>query len=204
MANYRAIEAAGAAIAGLIKERYPRAEFGASLKVNTVQVSDVEKGLGSEGGSEGARDSISICLWRVTVNGQRRARGPRIDAFGNRFKPSLPLDLSFLIIPHATDAGRQARMLGWVMRALADAGPLTAAQLNFYLPESDIFAPDEDVDLVCDPLALADYLTLWDRFKQLPPAANYLMRMLLIDSLDPVSDGQPVTTREFVVGVRAS
>jgi hypothetical protein len=30
------------------------------------------------------------------------------------------------------------------------------------------------------------------------------MRMLLIDSLDAVSDGQPVTTREFVVGVRAS
>lgn len=196
MANYRAIEAAGAAIAGLIKERYPRDEFGASLKVNTLQASEVEAALKGEG--------IAICLWRVTVNGQRRARGPRIDVFGNRFKPSLPLDLSFLVIPHASDAGKQARMLGWVMRALEDAGPLTAAQLNFYLPESDIFAPDEDVDLVCDPLALADYLTLWDRFKQLPPAANYLMRMLLIDSLDAVSDGQPVTTREFVVGVRAS
>jgi hypothetical protein len=199
MAHYRAIEAAGAAIAGLIKERYPRDEFG-TLSVKTVQVSDVEKGLGSEGASDG----IGICLWRVTVNGQRRARGPRIDAFGNRFKPSLPLDLSFLVIPYAATAGKQAHMLGWVMRALEDAGPLTAAQLNFYLRESDIFAPDEDVDLVCDPLALADYLTLWDRFKQLPPAANYLMRMLLIDSLDAVSDGQPVTTREFVVGVRAS
>lgn len=196
MAHYRAIEAAGAAIAGLIKERYPRDEFGASLTVSTVQVSEVEEGLKNDG--------IGICLWRVTVNGQRRARGPRIDAFGNRFKPSLPLDLSFLVIPYATTAGKQARMLGWVMRALEDAGPLTAAQLNFYLPESDIFAPDEDVDLVCDPLALADYLTLWDRFKQLPPAANYLMRMLLIDSLDAVSDGQPVTTREFVVGVKAS
>ena len=196
MAHYRAIEAAGAAIAGLIKERYPRDEFGASLNVKTVQVTEVETSLKDEG--------IGICLWRVTVNGQRRARGPRIDAFGNRFKPSLPLDLSFLVIPHSSDAGKQARMLGWVMRALEDAGPLTAAQLNFYLPESDIFAPDEDVDLVCDPLALADYLTLWDRFKQLPPAANYLMRMLLIDSLDAVSDGQPVTTREFVVGVRAS
>ena len=196
MAHYRAIAAAGAAIAGLIKERYPRAEFGNGLDVAMVQASAVEKGLPGEG--------FGICLWRVTVNGQRRARGPRIDAFGNRFKPSLPLDLSFLVIPHASSAERQARMLGWVMRELEDAGPLTAAQLNFYLAESDIFAPDEDVDLVCDPLALADYLSLWDRFKQLPPAANYLMRMLLIDSLDGVSEGPPVTTREFVVGVRAS
>ena len=195
MARYLAIAAAGAAIAGLIKERYPRAEFGNALNVGTVQASDVEKGLAGEG--------FGVCLWRVTMNGQRRARGPRIDAFGTRFKPSLPLDLSFLIIPYANNAERQARMLGWAMRALEDAGPLTAAQLNFYLAESDIFAPEEDVDLVCDPLALTDYLALWDRFKQLPPAANYLMRMLLIDSFDAVSDGPPVTTREFLLGVQS-
>lgn len=194
MAHYRAIAAAGAALAGLIKERYPRAEFGNSLVVGTVQAAAVEKGLTGEG--------FGICLWRVTMNGQRRTRGPRRNAFGKRFKPSLPLDLSFLVIPYATTAERQARMLGWVMRALEDAGPITAAQLNFYLAESDIFDADEDVELVCDPLALADYLSLWDRFKQLPPAANYLMRMLLIDSLDAVEDGPPVTTREFVVGVQ--
>jgi hypothetical protein len=195
MARYLAIAAAGAAIAGLIKERYPRAEFGNALNVGTVQASEVEKGLAGEG--------FGICLWRVTMNGQRRARGPRIDAFGNRFKPSLPLDLSFLVIPYANNAERQARMLGWVMRALEDAGPLTAAQLNYYLAESDIFAAEEEVDLVCDPLALSDYLALWDRFKQLPPAANYLMRMLLIDSFDAVSDGPPVTTREFLLGVQS-
>jgi hypothetical protein len=195
MARYLAIAAAGAAIAGLIKERYPRTEFGNALNVGTVQASEVEKGLAGEG--------FGVCLWRVTMNGQRRARGPRIDAFGNRFKPSLPLDLSFLVIPYANNAERQARMLGWAMRALEDAGPLTAAQLNYYLAESDIFAPEEDVDLVCDPLALTDYLALWDRFKQLPPAANYLMRMLLIDSSDAVSDGPPVTTREFLLGVQS-
>jgi hypothetical protein len=196
MAHYRAIAAAGAAIAGLIKERYPRGEFGPSLTVDTVQPAAVEKGLTGEG--------FAICLWRVTINGQRRARGPRLDAFGNRFKPSLPLDLSFLVIPYANTAERQARMLGWVMRALEDAGPLTASQLNFHLAESNVFAPEDEVDLVCDPLALADHLALWDRLKQLPPAANYLMRMVLIDSLDSVNDGPAVTTREFQVGVRAS
>lgn len=196
MAHYPAIAAAGAAIVGLIKERYPRDEFGQSLTVATMLPNTVERGLSGDG--------IAICLWRVTLNGQRRSRGPRVDAFGNRFKPSLPLDLSFLVIPYSSDAERQARMLGWVMRVLEDAGPLTAAQLNSYLAESDIFAPEEDVDLVCDPLTLADHLALWDRLKQFPPAANYLMRMVLIDSLEAFSEGPPVTTREFNIGVRSS
>lgn len=196
MAHYRAIAAAGEAIVGLIKERYPRAEFGSSLKVGMVLPGAIEKGLTGEG--------IAICLWRVTPNGQRRARGARVDRFGNRFKPSIPLDLSFLVIPYSVDSESQARMLGWVMRALEDAGTLTAAQLNFYLAESDIFAPEEEVDLVCDPLGLADLLALWDRLKQLPPAANYLMRMVLIDSLEAVTEGPPVTTREFQIGVRTS
>jgi hypothetical protein len=196
MAHYRAIAAAGAAIVGLIKERYPRPEFGPSLTVATLLPNAVERGLTGDG--------IAICLWRVALNGQRRSRGARVDAFGNRFKPSLPLDLSFLVIPYSSDPERQARLLGWVMRALEDAGPLTAAQLNFYLAESDIFAPEEDVDLICDPLALADHLALWDRLKQFPPAANYLMRMVLIDSQEAFSEGPPVTTREVQVGVRSS
>lgn len=196
MAHYRAIAAAGEAIVGLIKERYPRAEFGSSLRVALSLPSAIEKGLEGEG--------IAICLWRVAPNGQRRTRGPRIDAFGNRFKQSLPLDLSFLVIPYSTDPERQARMLGWVIRAMEDTGTFTAAQLNFYLAESDVFAPEEDVDLTYDPLGLADHLALWDRLKQLPPAANYLMRMVLIDSLEAISEGPPVTTREFQLGVRTS
>ncbi|MFN6133338.1 MAG: DUF4255 domain-containing protein [Synechococcaceae cyanobacterium] len=193
MAHYRAIAAILAAVSGLVKERYPRAEFGSSLSVASLQPSTVEKGLTGEG--------IAICLWRVALNGQRRNRGPRLDALGNRFKPSLPLDLSILVIPYSADAERQARMLGWVMRTFEDAGTLTAAQLNFYLAESDVFSPEENVVLVCDPLALADHLALWDRLKQLPPAANYLVRMVLLDSLESFSEGPLVNTREFQIGV---
>lgn len=190
MATHQAIAAAAAAIKGLIQERYPR-EFD-PLVVGCYQAKDLEKGLTADG--------FAILLWRVTINTQRRARGPRVDPFGRRFKPSLPIDLSFLVVPVASAAEKQLRMLGWVMRALEDAGRLTAAQLNHYLAEHAIFAPGEEVDLVCDPLGLADHLTFWDRLRKHPLSANYLMRMLLIDSEESIEDNGIVLERRFGVG----
>jgi len=191
MATHLAIAAAGAAIKGLINERYPRDAFG-TLSVDIHQAKDVEKGLTDEG--------FGILLWRVAVNGQRRARGPRIDPFGRRFKPSLPLDLSFLVIPVATSAQKQLRMLGWVVRTLEDAGSLTAAQFNEYLEEDSIFAAAEDADLVLDPLSVGDQLTMWDRIRKHPLFANYLMRMVLIDSAESIEHGAAVLERGFEVG----
>ena len=191
MATHLAIAAAGAAIRGLIRERYPRDDFG-TLVVDCYHANEVEKGLTSDG--------FAILLWRIAINTQRRARGPRVDIFGRRFKPSLPVDLSFLIIPVASAAEKQLRMLGWVMRALEDAGPLTAAQLNHYLAEDDIFALEEDVDLVCDPLSLADHLTMWDRLRKHPLSANYLMRMVLLDSIETMDEAGIVLERAFEVG----
>ena len=192
MAQHQAIAAVAAALRGLIRERYPRDDFD-TLTVEFYQAKDIEKGLTGDG--------FAILLWRVAINTQRRARGPRIDIFGNRFKPSLPLDLSFLVIPVASSPEKQLRMLGWVMRALEDAGTITASQLNDYLTEDNIFSVDEDVDLVCDPLTVADQLTMWDRIRKHPLFANYLMRMVLIDSSLDVEDGGIVLERGFEVGI---
>ena len=190
MATHQAIAAAAAAIKGLIQERYPR-DFD-PLIVDCYQAKDLEKGLTADG--------FAIVLWRVAINSQRRARGQRVDAVGGRFKPSLPVDISVLVVPVASAAEKQLRMLGWVMRALEDAGRLTAAQLNHYLAEHAIFAPGEEVDLVCDPLGLADHLTFWDRLRKHPLSVNYLMRMLLLDSLESVGDNGIVLERAFEVG----
>jgi len=192
MAQYQAIAAVAAAIRGLIRERYPRDAFN-SLTVEIYQAKDVEKGLTGDG--------FAILPWRVAINTQRRARGPRVDIFGRRFKPSLPLDVSFMIIPVAASTEKQLRMLGWVMRALEDAGSITAAQLNDYLTEDNIFTVEEDVDLVCDPLALADQLNMWDRIRKHPLFANYLVRMVLVDSLQPLDENGIVLERGFGVGL---
>lgn len=192
MARHQAIAAVAAALRGLIRERYPRDDFG-TLTVEFYQARDVEKGI--------AGDGFAILLWRVAVNLQRRGRGPRVDIFGRRFKPSLPLDLSFLVIPVATSPEKQLRMLGWVMRALEDSSAITASQLNDYLTEDDIFTVDEDVDLVCDPLSVADQLTMWDRIRKHPLFANYLMRMVLVDSEQSFEEAGAVLERGFEVGI---
>ena len=192
MARHQAIAAVAAALRGLIRERYPRDDFG-TLTVEFYQAKDVEKGI--------AGDGFAILLWRVAINVQRRGRAPRADIFGRRFRPSLPLDLSFLVIPVAASPEKQLRMLGWVMRALEDSNAITASQLNDYLTEDDIFTVDEDIELVCDPLSVGDQLTMWDRIRKHPLFANYLMRMVLIDSEQSIEEAGAVLERGFEVGI---
>ena len=192
MAQHQAIAAVAAAIRGLLRERYPRDAFD-TLTVEMYQAKDIEKGL--------TVDGFAILPWRVAINTQRRARAPRVDIFGRRFRPSLPLDLSFLIIPVASSTEKQLRMLGWLMRALEDAGSITAAQLNDYLTEDGIFTVEEDLDLVCDPLSVVDQLSMWDRIRRHPLFVNYLVRMVLIDSNQALDDTGIVLERGFGVGV---
>ena len=192
MASYNALAAIPAAIRGLLHERYPRDQFGPSLKIATVQPKDIE-GL--------TEDGIAILLWRIAMNTQRRGLAPRTDLFGRRFKASLPVDVSILIIPYAgNSAETQLKLAGWAMRALADAGPICASQLNNYLAEDDVFADNEELDLICDPLALADYLSLWDRLKKFPLSVNYVARMTLIDSQQQLTESAPVVERQFDLG----
>src|SRR5262249_35355212 len=142
-------------------------------------------------------NGFSVFLYRVSINGSVRNLTLRRTPDGRRFRPSLPLDLHYLITPWAEDTERQHRILGWVMRMLEDVGPLTASHLNHYIGETDTFARTESIDIVCDPLALTDYLTVWDRLRKLPPSATYVLRMLLVDSNAGFDEGALVQTREF-------
>lgn len=192
MAKHQAIAATSTALLGLLRDRYPRDEFGTSLDVQLYQSRDFEAPM---------REGFSVFLYRVTINGTVRNMTLRRAPDGRRIRPSLPLDLHYLITPWAEDGERQHRMLGWVMRFMEDFGVLTAGHLNHYVAETDIFAPHEGLEIICDPLALTDYLTLWDRLRQrMPASATYALRMLLIDSDVRVDDGSLVQTRRFEMG----
>jgi hypothetical protein len=192
MANYRAIAATSTALAGMIRDHYPRGEFGAGLEIQLYQTRDFEQPM---------QDGFSIYLYRVAVNGAMRNLTLRRMPDGRRFRPSLPLDLHYMITPWAQDVERQHRMLGWVMRMLEDTGVLSAGHLNHYLPETDTFTPNEGVEIICDPLSLSDYLTLWDRLRpRLPASATYALRMVLIDSTVHVPEPAPVQTRRLEMG----
>ena len=60
MANYRAIAATGTALAGLIRDRYPRDDFGTGLEIVLYQTRDFESPM---------QDGFSIYLFRIAVNG---------------------------------------------------------------------------------------------------------------------------------------
>ena len=192
MARHTAIAAASTALMGLLRDAYPRGAFGNNLNFELYQARDF---------ADPMKEGVAVCLWRIAPNVNQRNLGARTDVFGRRFRPSLPLDLYYLLVPYAEDAERQQRLLGGLVRAMEDLGPLAATHLNHYLAESDTFVETESVDLVHDPLAVADYLTLWDRLQKLPPAATYVMRMLLLDSDVSLDEHPLVRERDLDFGV---
>lgn len=192
MAKSDAIAATSEALLGLIRDRYPRSDFGTGLETAIYQPRDFDQPM---------TDGFSIFLFRVSVNGSVRNLSFRRAPDGQRFRPSLPLDLQYMITPWAKDGAVQHKMLGWVMRMMEDVGVLSAGHLNHYGSRQDSFGANEAMEIVCDPLALTDYLTLWDRLRpRLPVSATYALRMLLIDSDMPMRDGPPVQTRQMDVG----
>lgn len=192
MARAQGIAAVSATLMGLLRDRYPRDEFGPSLAFELYQARNFDNPM---------KEGIAICLWRVAPNVNRRNFSTRTDQFGRRFRGSLPLDLFYLIVPFAEQAERQQRLLGWLMRDMHELGPMAPTQLNHYLAESDIFAEAESLNAVAEPLSVADYLTLWDRLKRLPPAATYVLRMLLLDSEISLDEYPLVEERAFDMGV---
>lgn len=191
MANYRAIAATSSALEGLIRDHYPRDEFGAGLQVSLYQTRDFEDPM---------TEGFSVYLYRVAINGAVRNLTLRRSPDGRRMRPSLPLDLHYMITPWSQDVQLQQRMLGWVMRQMEDVSVLSAGHLNHYMPQADTFAPNEGIELVCDPLSLSDYLTLWDRLRpRLPASATYTLRMVMIDSELRLDDSALVQSRRFDV-----
>lgn len=193
MASFLAIGATSAALTGLIRDHYPRDQFGSTLDIALYQARDFESPM---------REGFSVFLFRVAVNGTVRNMSLRRAPDGRRFRSSLPLDLHYLITPWAEDVEQQHRMLGWVMRFIEDQGVLSAGHLNHYVAETDIFAPHEGLEIICDPLALTDHLNLWDRLRaRFPISVSYSVRMVPIDSrIEVESASSLVQTRAFKVG----
>ena len=190
VASYNAVAATTKAILGLLEDAYPRDLFG-KLAFGAVHASDIA-------GDTAIDDGFTLCLYRVGVNGTLRNLPPRLAEDGTRYKPSLPLDLHYLLTPWAANAETQQRLLGWGMRAIEDTPMLPSGLLNKYLREPDVFRADETVELVADPLALADYTNLWDKLKpRMQTSMTYVARMVLIDSDLALRDGRAVQTRRF-------
>lgn len=191
MATFQAIAATGQAILALLADACPKPEF-ATANFELYQVEDFQKHMD---------EGISLYLYRVAVNGTRRNLPPRMAPNGQRYRPSIPLDLHYMVTAWAKTAVKQQRLLGWTIRTLEDIPILPAAMLNHYGPETDIFKPEEAVELVLDQLTLQDFNNLWSATKVSPPlSVNYLARMVAIESTLEIADAAAVQTRVFDAG----
>jgi hypothetical protein len=175
MADYRAIAAVMQAIVNLLTKA-SRSEFPLA-KFQLFQASDFQ-------GSGVVPEGASVYLYRLGSNHNSRNLPSRVDSNGKGYRPSLPVDLFILVTPWAGTADTQYRLLGCVMRVLDDTPLLPAASLNELEQGSHIFAPEETVELIYDPLSLQDMSFLWDNLKQVKalPSVTYVARMVLLDS----------------------
>lgn len=192
MATYHAIAATGEAILGLLKAARP-SDFETSQFL-LYQPSDLQN-------PNQAFEGITLYLYRVAVNTTRRNLPPRTDPDGRRYRPPLPLDLHYLLIPWAKTAAKQQWLLGWSMRVLEDTPILPATLLNHHSSEADTFRLNEAVELVCEPLSLQEIVNIWDAFKpNLQLSVAYVARMITIDSIVELTEASFVQTREFNFG----
>lgn len=190
MATYQAIAATGKTILGVLKDARSAGQF-EGFSFELYHATDFQNPM---------PEGIALYLYQVAPNTTRRNLSPRVDAEGHRFRPSLPVDIRYLLIPWAQKADTQQLLLTWSVRVLEDMSILPASVLNHY-GEGDIFRSDEAVELVWEPLALQELVNIWDAFKpNFQISVSYVVRMLEIDSTLPLTEAPLVQTRVMNFG----
>lgn len=142
-------------------------------------------------------EGVTVYLYRVSIHAGVRHATPRPTRDGGRRKPSLPLDLHYLVTPWARTAPRQQEILGWILRTFEDQPILPNSVLN---REGPVFHDGEAVDVVAQPLTPVELVAVWEFNKSaMQPSMTYVARMVLLDSEIAVQDGAAITSRTVQV-----
>ena len=192
MANIYAISTISMALRDLLKSARPREP--------DLQNAGVELFLANnfkDASSSPTTPFLSIYMYRTAVSTVRRNLPPKIDSNGNKYNPPLPLDIHYMFTPWAAKAEVQQALLAWAMRKLEDTPTLSASLLNNANPAHVPFGPEESVDLVFEPITIADLLYVWEVGKpNVQVSVTYVARAVLIDSDVMLTEGKPVQTRQ--------
>ena len=191
MASPYAIAAVGRAILAVLAAAVPKPEFaGASFELYQSKhlQAPMEEGIG-------------LYLYRVTPGGSIRNFPPRTGLDGKRYRPSMPIDLHYLLVAYARDAFKQQRLLGWAIRTIEDTPLLHASLLNQYGPETDTFGENEFADVLFETISIQDMSSVWDAAKtQIQPCIAYVVRMVPLDSRVEMIEADRVQTRLYDMG----
>jgi hypothetical protein len=173
VATHNAIAAIGQAILGLLATAQSSPEF-ADARFELYQGHNFQSPMD---------EGICLYLHRITPSSNIRNLPTRLAPNGKRFRPSLPIDLHYLLIAWASDAEKQQRLLGWAMRQLENTPILNASLLNQHRPEPDTFDPTESVELIMDNVPVVDMAAIWEGVQhQMQLSVPYVARTVRIDS----------------------
>src|SRR5262245_16354268 len=191
MARYHAIAAASNAILKLLENAAATSEW-SGAGFDLYQADDLQKPL------DNAKPKVSVYLYRVLLSSVRRDRGPRLGPDGLHYRPSIPVDLHYLVTAWSSDAKTAHELLGWAIRVLDDTPVIPTGLLNSYRSGLQVFESDETVELVFEPLSLTDLYDIWQVAQQhQAPSASYIARMVRLDSEVALEDGALVQSRQF-------
>jgi hypothetical protein len=173
VATHNAIAAIGQAILGLLTSARSNPEF-AEAQFELYEGHDFQSPM---------QEGICLYLHRITPSSNIRNLPTRLAPNGKRFRPSLPIDLHYLLIAWAPDAEKQQRLLGWAMRQLENTPILNASLLNQHGPEPDTFDPTESIELIMDNIPVVDMAAIWEVARQhMQLSVPYVARTVRIDS----------------------
>ena len=175
MANYKSIAVVGQAIVRVLadssRNEFPDAEF------TFVKPADLTPG------KRHPKEGASVCLYHAGIGSEQRNAPPGRSSVRGLLHPEILLTLRFLIIPWGTDAERQTRIMGWIIRTLENTPRLSAAFLNGIVSNEVVFSSEDTVDLVYDPLTLTDLALLIQalRLPNVLSSLTYRAALLLRD-----------------------
>lgn len=191
MAEFHAIQVTCDAVMRLLQESYrpDLIEPATSLQFAVYGTADFKDHM---------TQGVSLFLYRVHVNATQRS--PLVkDPVGNMRRQLLPLDLHFFITVWAQQASLQHAILGWTMRLLEDTPILSSSLLNGV--REDTFRGDETVEVVTGQLTNEELMRIWDDLgTEYQLSVPYVARVVRIESLYELSQGEPVTKRQFEYG----
>lgn len=191
MADFHAIQVTCDAVIRLLQESYrpDLIEPAMSLQFEVYGTADFKDHM---------TQGVSLFLYRVHVNGTQRS--PLVkDPEGNIRRQLLPLDLHFFLTVWAPKASLQHAILGWVLRLLEDTPVMPSSLLNGVREET--FRTDETVELVAGQLTNEEFMRIWDDLgTEYQLSVPFVARVVRIESLHELSEGEPVKKRLFEYG----
>lgn len=151
MANVFAIHSVCRSIARFLQDTYPATSGGRAMPICTFEVLS----SGQIAGTLDNTDRVSLLLYRVAVNEQRRelrpGRSPQSESL------PLDLDLHILLSVWSGNAKNEQVLLAWAMRQLHLHPLFDAPSLS---PEAD-WGSDEAIQIVPAELSTEDLMRVW-------------------------------------------